>query len=312
MSLQVVHRVSAEDDGIVEICMAIPSSLWSLASLRQVIETATQELRDVPKLLSVVERGGYGYRLQIYEGTTIPDQSDRSLGDPFDEEIVFWRAAMFHELDEVTLQYIDVILAYNLGSEKVGYQQELWHDEQHQAGCFAIEPLAFRDVRFVSNYAQFLRGNDMDHEVFQEDVIDGLIEKWGWCEETLELFAARCTFATGQGSHQIAELRDKYALIEYIQSSENAEKLRQMIVRGILLNYSTFWGQNSPEDRRSIANSAVAELASQPSQDLQDTIEELCEGCDFPFDQWLAPSEQGILDGLQAIQRDFLQPTQTQ
>lgn len=178
--------------GIVEVCIAIPS-LWSKEGLSKAIVEVTKQVEDVPTLLAQGDPHSHGYRLRVYEGDRVAGPSE-NWPIACDEEILFAHAALFEELDELTLRYIDVILAHNLGNNK----------------------------------------------------------------------------------------------------------------EGILLKYSSHWKQNKREDQIKAAHTELSLLAQQPLEDVQDTIEELSEGCDFPFDAWKESCEQEILAGVKVIQQNLL------
>ncbi|MFX3470803.1 tetratricopeptide repeat protein [Leptospira borgpetersenii] len=73
----------------------------------------------------------------------------------------------------------------------------------------------------IENYINFLRSNDLNHEVYQSDDINALVEKWGWCQETLSLMAVRC-FRGQFGTDQFHEMMEA-GLSEYLNLPGNMD-----------------------------------------------------------------------------------------
>lgn len=66
-----------------------------------------------------------------------------------------------------------------------------------------LEPilaLALHDKKYIRDFIQFMQTNDMDHETdeYQEEPMDAIFDKWGICNETVELVAARQGSIHGQ------------------------------------------------------------------------------------------------------------------
>ncbi|MDI7204116.1 tetratricopeptide repeat protein [Leptospira santarosai] len=134
-----------------------------------------------------------------------PRSSDR----PFKSERIFYNEAVqYSEFHPSILKYVNKIIEQNLQSSI------LWSCEEEHAGTHAIMALALFDKKYIKDYVNFLRSNDLDHEVYQNDDIEELIRKWGWCQETLSLAAARC-FRGQFGTDQFHEMMD-VGLREYL------------------------------------------------------------------------------------------------
>lgn len=139
-------------------------------------------------------------------------------GTEWDEEEFFRRTAAYNELDEKTLRYVENINVYNASDDYLEGVDTVWHDEERQAGSFAMQSLAMKNPAYVRQYADFLRHNDMGHEVEQFDFINTLLEKHGWREETLYLAAVRFSQAAGQqGYQQYKVMRERFRLMEYLE-----------------------------------------------------------------------------------------------
>ena len=85
--------------------------------------------------------------------------------------------------------------------------ERFWRDSETPVGTTIAASLALLDKKYIQNYMEFLRTNDMDHEVDQYGYINDVINKYGFCEETLALALTRAGSACGQhGSEQFEEI----------------------------------------------------------------------------------------------------------
>jgi len=72
-----------------------------------------------------------------------------------------------------------------------------FQDEAHARGAFAISELLLADARWCMLFGELLFQWDMDHETFQEVVIEVALRKHRLSDDTIELLACR-TMAGGQ------------------------------------------------------------------------------------------------------------------
>ncbi|WP_299899077.1 hypothetical protein [uncultured Aquimarina sp.] len=128
-----------------------------------------------------------------------------------------------------------------------------WRDSETPVGSTAASLLALYDKKYIENYINFLRTNDMDHEVDQYGDINTIIEKYGVCEETLSLAIARACSVCGQhGSEQFEELLEDNFL-EYIKSNFDLflQKLEEEYqfkeIWFMDLDYDEFWNPGNME-----------------------------------------------------------------
>ncbi|WP_078130461.1 tetratricopeptide repeat protein [Leptospira alexanderi] len=129
---------------------------------------------------------------------------DNSKDDerPFSSERLFYNEAVqYPEFHPLILKYINKIIDYNI------LYSVLWSCEEEHAGTHAIMALALFDKKYIGDYINFLRSNDLNYEVYQSDDINALVQKWGWCQETLSLMAARC-FRGQFGGDQFEEMME--------------------------------------------------------------------------------------------------------
>ncbi len=108
------------------------------------------------------------------------------------------------------------------------------YGEGPPAGTYAILSLVHRDKKWIPDYINFLRTNDLDHEVEQQWHIKEIIDKYGWCKETSCLAIARNISCCGQGgTQQFKEFLDN-GLDRYIKLKENRPVFLKDITREFL------------------------------------------------------------------------------
>ena len=72
-------------------------------------------------------------------------------------------------------------------------------------GTYEAKQLALKDKKYIPNFINILSEIDLDHEVQEPEFIEEVLDRWKWCEETLELAVGRCTYLSGQqAADQIA------------------------------------------------------------------------------------------------------------
>ncbi|WP_378176656.1 hypothetical protein [Aquimarina sp. SS2-1] len=127
-------------------------------------------------------------------------------------DAIIEEAVKYPSLHKILLEFVDQ--TYHEKDDS-----RFWQDSEIQAGNTAAVSLALCDKKYIENYKDFLRTNDMDHEVNQYGDINDVINKHGACEETFTLAVARACSVCGQhGSEQFNELLEQYFL-EYIKSN---------------------------------------------------------------------------------------------
>lgn len=145
---------------------------------------------------------------------------------PFAAERNFYSQAIRHaEFQEPILRYVRKIVDQNRKGPI------LWSSEEEHAGTHAIAALALFDKKYIQDYIDFLRSNDLDHEVYQSDDIQELIERWGWCEEILSLAAAR-SFRGQFGPDQLGEMLSD-GLEEYLMENDSLKSFAEKICKEI-------------------------------------------------------------------------------
>ncbi len=112
------------------------------------------------------------------------------------------------------LKYVQFIMAKN----KV---EKVWLDDEMPMGLNASFSLAYTNKEYISDFINFLRTVDMNHEVYQVYFIKILLNRWGICDPILKLLAARAGSISGQFGLEgcdIPSLSDdqKKAFFEYL------------------------------------------------------------------------------------------------
>lgn len=134
------------------------------------------------------------------------------------ETLFFRKAASYTELHSLILQYIDLLIKH---SKEEGL---LWSHDETPAGTDAIESLAFIDSKYIQKYIEFLRINDMDHEVNQHYGIGLIIKNHGWNEDTLHLIAVRLGECCGQhGDQNLELLLESTELADYLKDERHSD-----------------------------------------------------------------------------------------
>ena len=88
----------------------------------------------------------------------------------------------YPELHSKVLAFLELALTFN---------PVPWIDDEAVALTYPIVALALTDQQYIQRYIDFLHQNDMDHEVYQSEHIQLVIQHWGITEYTLPLLAAR-------------------------------------------------------------------------------------------------------------------------
>ncbi len=134
------------------------------------------------------------------------------------ETVFFRKAASHNELHPLILAYVDSLIKQSLEGNR------LWSGDETPAGTDAIEALAFSDAKYIKKYIEFLKTNDMEHEVYQDYGIGYIIKTHGLNEDTLRLIAVRLTECLGQhGGENVSMLLEETEFGEYLEEEENAE-----------------------------------------------------------------------------------------
>ena len=109
----------------------------------------------------------------------------------YSELVFFLSAAEDSNNTNKIITFVKDIMQRNL-------EEKTWIDDEMTMGLNASFALAYVDKKYISNFIDFLRTCDMNHEVYQHIFIELLENKWQICNEILELLAARTNSISGQ------------------------------------------------------------------------------------------------------------------
>jgi len=134
-----------------------------------------------------------GIKYGVYqEGNFIEHKTEIHRRIPSYSELAFFLSAVkdTNNSDKI-LTYIQLIKQKN----KV---KKVWLDDEMPMGLNASFALANNEKKYITAFIELLRTCDMNHEVYQHFFIELVLNKWGICDETLALLAARSGSISGQ------------------------------------------------------------------------------------------------------------------
>ncbi|MBW1294536.1 hypothetical protein [Aquimarina litoralis] len=221
----------------------LPSTNLSENHLKQILDIILELLEQTRA--KILEEYTYVYELEykFYDKNNGLITSESSYS--FFDEIVT-HAIPFDGIHDTLWLFVD--RSYYKENDT-----RFWRDSETPAGSTIASSLALIQKKYVYKYIDFLRTNDMDHEVDQYGDINNIIEKYGVCEETLCLAIARTCSACGQhGSEQFEEMLNE-GFLDYIQSNfdlfleklEDEHKFKEIWFMD--LDYEEFWNPGNME-----------------------------------------------------------------
>jgi hypothetical protein len=120
-------------------------------------------------------------------------------GEEFKRTWLFGEVSKYPELYPLVEQFFEQLRELN-------ETEELLSDDMY-LGTTELADLCVEDKRYIPLYIRFLGMIDLGNENGQDDEIADIAEKWGWCAETIPLFAARYFSLCGQhGDENIVDL----------------------------------------------------------------------------------------------------------
>ncbi|WP_289045943.1 hypothetical protein [uncultured Olleya sp.] len=143
-----------------------------------------------------------------------------------EEQAFFAQVAKHNSLSSLILDYCKVT---DNGEEGTRIWLMSEYDEGPPAGTYAILALTNQHKKWIPNYINFLRTNDLDHEVEQMWHIKSIIEKYGWCKETCSLAIARNISCCGQGGKEQFNAFLNDGLADYLNVEENRKEFYNLI-----------------------------------------------------------------------------------
>lgn len=153
-----------------------------------------------------------------------------------EEDAFFKKVALYKSLSSLILEYCKVTDDGEEGS-RIYITDE--YDEAPPAGTYAMLALVHQNKKWIFNYIEFLRTNDLDHEVEQMWHIKAIIEKYGWCDETSRLAIARNSSCCGQGGREQFNYLLENGLLDYLKEGKNRFNFLNGIRHEFIDNIST-------------------------------------------------------------------------
>ena len=115
-----------------------------------------------------------------------------------------------HFIGNPTLESKAVHFINNVNTWCRKHKFTIWQNDEQPLAEHAAYALSMHDEKYIPLYCEVLLLNDMDHECYQAEHIESLIEKHGLCENILLLIALRLGGARGQfGSDHIHEHQEE-------------------------------------------------------------------------------------------------------
>lgn len=152
-----------------------------------------------------------------------------------EEEEVFAKFVGNSTLEAKAVNFISNV---NIWSRAHG-DDKIWQDDENPLAENAAYVLCMQDLKYIPLYVELLLQNDLNHEVYQNDHIEALIEKHGICKPMLTLLAHRAGGACGQwGSLQVETHQDE--LLDYF--AEHPQHLPLFLETGIKSVYDQYMG----------------------------------------------------------------------
>lgn len=144
------------------------------------------------------------------------------------EELSFFELVAKHEsLAPLILEYCKVTDNGEDGNRLIIRNE---YDQGPPAGTYAILSLVHQNKKWIPHYIEFLRTNDLEHEIEQMWDIEAILKKYSWCVETHKLAIARNISCCGQAGKEQFERFIENGLEESLKN----KKIRNRFLNNIL------------------------------------------------------------------------------
>lgn len=166
--------------------------------------------------------------LEIFELSFNLLNSKNDVVESQDEQQLFNRTVWEESFNETVLKFTSE-------SKNCRYGARVWANEEFHSGVFGMEQLTLHDIKYLPDYVNFIRAGKKDYEPWQSEFSEKLIEKYGWCEETLGLITSRIYSTAGQcGQDQFVEYMEK-GLKDYLVDDQNRFLFIQSLMEELFL-----------------------------------------------------------------------------
>jgi hypothetical protein len=116
-----------------------------------------------------------------------------SNGKIYYEPEIFVKIVQLECLHSLVVHFL-----YNVFSWSKLNSNSVWSDDEYNLGLFAAYSLSMHSQKYINLYSDMILVCDMNHECFQEQHIDNLIQKYGLVPEIVTLLSYRVSECTGQ------------------------------------------------------------------------------------------------------------------
>lgn len=192
-------RIEKQNDEYATIGFIHAKPLPRLKQLESILDEILETVKNLDSFFDA-GKGDDDYFSGIFRFIVEFDDGSR-MG-----EKALWETLVDTEkLDEKIVLYIKTITAQGLLHAEPG----LWWDEQNPAGSFAANAMVLRNMRKADLrlYADYLASNNMSNEVYQESMIERILNEVSRTPDALYLIATRLTRASGQHGHKLLKKR---------------------------------------------------------------------------------------------------------
>ncbi|WP_421850391.1 hypothetical protein [Marinomonas sp.] len=169
----------------------------------------------------------------------------------YDTSHTFFTAAIkFEDARNTAVKLFKQIIEYNKRHGEFATLYADYDTLEIPYGLILGQYLVKHSKQYCHLYGQFIKTLDMDHEVYEADVIFDGFERYGCCPETLELLAIRCLSASGQ--HGVEELElyvDNFSVNDYLTNKTHYQSFLAQLKQELLC-MSAKEQSNVPEDQR--------------------------------------------------------------
>ncbi len=150
----------------------------------------------------------------------------------------FYAAAQHEDLQELIYQFVQKIIQH---TEAIGeFEYALWMDENPLGFC-AAPALVEANKKYIDTHLRLYRNLDLDHIDIdgEEMLVDRILDKWGCCDETIKLLAARSSYIRTQLSYDHIQkvIDEKFPQIKKDRKIQN--QFFQHVLNGI--QYSPYY-----------------------------------------------------------------------
>jgi hypothetical protein len=204
--------------------LTVPLTDLREADLSRALELATAAVRDVHATCARVRP------LAMFDMFDIA--FERAGGERITQRAFFDACVALEPLRSAVAGFVRALVDDRRSRATPRGVPELWHDEMHPVGSFAIAPLALAAAEHVPLAIAQMDVSDLGHETFHQRWIDLLIARHGWREETLDLIAFRASRGYGQhGNVSLGRACAHHGLVAHLDATSGQDAFLERLAR---------------------------------------------------------------------------------